>query len=178
MRHCHVGINRACQHALMSLVLLNAGGNPLIAISKNQARRAKLGRFVLSLFVLAWASASAEPCLMALESGDGVLVAAHAGHGQPAARHTSAHHCSHCLPGGGLCASGVNADCGSLPVFSAGERHVQPKLKHPLPVPVVIEALWHNGQVAAGPPVTFIDLHQLGQSPGPSLSIRHCVFLK
>ena len=141
----------------------------------NQAHKASWGRFVLSLLVLAWASASAQPCLMAMEMAkEQPAMEEHAGHeGHGGVEHE----CNHCPPDGG-CATISRADCNSLPEFNIESRHLELKLKSvfnaALPAgfgQVLFEPEFH-------PPPPLRDVRSLRHDTEPSLSVLYCVYLK
>ena len=85
----------------------------------NQAHRTLWGRIVLGLFILAWGSASAQPCLMAMDLSDQPpVVAEHEVHAHHDSGHEKMPDCEHCPPvatsASTLCAQGLNADCGVI----------------------------------------------------------------
>jgi hypothetical protein len=144
-----------------------------------------LGRLCLGLFVFAWAGASAQPCLMAMDaSADTPMAAEHASHG---GHHSSGvespdtDDCGHCPPGGHeavSCASGVSAECGDQQDVNTETRTAPQKLKDaqgttgltgPDPGPVGPQS------VSLPRPAQF---RQLKYRTTPSLSILNCVFLK
>lgn len=146
------------------------------------------GRFVLSLLVLSWISASAQPCLMGPEmAAEMPVMTEHSMHEQHASGHDeghkSAHDCGHCPPGGahdaGPCAAMVMADCNEVSDFSVDGRVAKYKLdKNPVQVGVLPGVPPDSVHAAASPPQKGLATGQLRFTSKPSLSIQYCVFLK
>lgn len=153
---------------------------------EKQIHRMMLGRLILSLFVFAWAGASAQPCLMALDTGsDAPMAGEHAAHGAHHASQTqqaAERDCDHCPPGGHRtgesCAGGLNAECGAVPDASADSRTSIQKLKD-APGSILPAGLPATSPIIAAIPRPPPPLPgQLRFRAGPSLSIRYCVYLK
>jgi len=155
---------------------------------QNRFKSKSWGRIVLSLLVMSWVSASAQPCLMGPEmAADMPEMTGHTMHDRHAADqndgHGSAHDCEHCPPGAshdsGPCASMVIADCNEISDISVDSRGAKFKLdKNPVQVAVLSGQPPASEPVAASPPQTDLTSGQLRFATGPSLSIQYCVFLK
>ncbi len=146
-------------------------------------------RFALSLLILSWVSASAQPCLMGMGMVPDTPVASeqsdnsmHGMHGEHASE-GDGHDCGHCPPGddhsSAPCSSGVVADCGTLPDYSVDVRTDKFKLdKNAFQVPGVAGFPAEAGPLVVRPPCMLSSAGMLGRPTGPSLSVRYCVYLK
>lgn len=149
----------------------------------SQAHRTHWGRIVLGLFILAWGSASAQPCLMAMNSPDQPQsVAMHGMHGEHGSGHDEMPDCEHCPPAAtsaaALCAQGVNADCGSVPDSNSDGRSQYQKLKFDIQ-PAMPSGLHEEEYKPALRSFAYPgDKRQLKHRCGPALNVKHCVFLK
>jgi hypothetical protein len=139
---------------------------------------------VLCLLMFAWVSASAQPCLMAVEQDPVPAAGAHEhggheGHGTPA---EDPAHCGHCPPGAAhaveRCADGINADCAALPEASSEGRPPEIKSKQaatPAPGPAFHHVVNLPTCAAVAAP---LDPGLCNHRTGPSVHIRNCVYLK
>jgi len=149
----------------------------------NQAHRTLWGRFVLGLFILAWGSASAQPCLMAMDLPDQPpAVADHGTHAQHGSHHNEMPDCAHCpstdVSATTLCAQGFNADCGVVPESNSDSRGNNQKIKLDLQ-PAISPGTRHEPFKRLSRPLARLgDVRQHKRRIGPALTIKHCVFLK
>lgn len=149
----------------------------------NQAHRTFWGRIILSLFILAWGSASAQPCLMVMDlPAEPPAAGAHATHGEHASSHDEMPECEHCpstaMSAAALCAQGLNADCGAVPESNSDGRSNNPVFKSDAQ-PAMPNGIRHENYKPQFRPATYFgDQRQLKRRTGPSLSIKHCLFLK
>jgi len=137
---------------------------------------------------MSWVSAAAQPCLMGPEvTADMPVMTEHSMHEQHASGHDDGHEgthdCGHCPPGGahdaGPCASVVIADCNEVSDFSVDGRGANFKLDKTQVQVAVLPGLPPGSEPAAvSPPQKNIAAGQLRFATGPTLSIKHCVFLK
>ena len=149
----------------------------------NQALRALCGRIVLGLFILAWGSASAQPCLMAMDLPDAPpAVADHGLHAQHGSGHDEMPDCEHCPPTGvsvtTLCAQGLNANCGAVPEGNTDGRGHNQKLEIDLQPAVSPGTRQDLFKPLLRPCAPSDDVRQRKRRISPALTIMHCVFLK
>ena len=153
---------------------------------KNRIQTSAWGRFVLSMFVLAWLNVAAQPCLMAMETAPATSQASehagHSGHAGHMADATAASDCGHCPPGVDhqkvLCETGSAADCEIFAGYEVDGRQFKPQLKDvspPLAMSTIERTLDYSAPVRLFPPH---DNKWLKFAGDPPLNIRHCVFLK
>lgn len=153
---------------------------------KNRLQTGAWGRFVLSMFVLAWLNFAAQPCLMAMETAPESLLAAEQaaqpGYAEHMSDRTESTDCGHCPPGveryAALCATGSAADCEIFPGYNVDGRQFKLKLKdvsQHLTVPTVESTLDFATPVSS---LLLYDNKRLRFAGEPPLNIRHCVFLK
>lgn len=149
----------------------------------NQTLRTLWGRFVLCLFILAWGSASAQPCLMAMDLSDQPpVVAEHGMHAQHGSGHDEMPECEHCPPiavsASALCAQGLNADCGVALDGTSDGRGFSQKLEFDIQ-PAISPGTRHAPfKPLLKPFARSGDIRQYKRRIGPALTIKHCVFLK
>jgi hypothetical protein len=155
---------------------------------QNRFKSKGWGRIALSLLVMSWVSAAAQPCRMGPEvAADMPVMTEHSMHDQHASGsddgHESTHDCGHCPPGGAHdsrpCASMVIADCNEVSDFSVDGRGAKFKLDKPsVQVAVLPDPPPGSVIAAASPPQKSMAPGLLRFAAGPSLSIQYCVFLK
>ena len=144
------------------------------------------GRFVLSMFVLAWLNIATQPCLMAMEMvPDAPLAPAHAVHPEHAehmADASASSDCDHCPPASDhqeiLCETGSASDCELFPGYNVDGRHFKPQPKDVFPL-LALSTI--QSTPVCSLPVTLFppyDNKRLKFAGDPPLNIRHCVFLK
>ena len=153
---------------------------------KNRIQTGAWGRFVLSMFVLAWLNVAAQPCLMAMEMAPATSQASehavHSGHAGHMADATAAPDCDHCPPGvdhqKALCETGSASDCEIFPGYNVDGRQFKLQLKDVSPAFVLftIESTLDFSILVT--PVPPRDNKRLKHAGDPPLNIRHCVFLK
>lgn len=149
----------------------------------NQAHRTFLGRIVLGLFIVAWGSASAQPCAMATGSQpQPSAIEMHSAHGEHGPDHAEMSACEHCppaeMPASALCAQGLNVDCGAVPDTNSDSRGHHQKLKFDVQ-PALSPGSGHDRSRPVLIPLSQDgDRRQYKRRIGPSLAIRHCRFLK
>ncbi len=152
----------------------------------NRLQTGAWGRFVLSMFVLAWLNIATQPCLMAMEMApEESLAAAHAmpaGHAGHMADATEAADCGHCPPGivhqESLCETGSAVDCELFSSHNVDGRQL--KLQ-PNDVSPPLASSTPENTLDFIAPVTLIlphDSKRLKFAGDPPLNIRYCVFLK
>ena len=149
----------------------------------NQAHRTLWGRIVLGLFILAWGSASAQPCLMAMDLSDQPpTVAEHGMHAQHGSGHEEMPECEHCPPADisvtSLCAQGINADCGVASEGSSDSRGYNQKLEFDTQPAILPDTRHAPFKPLLRPFAPVDDVRQHKRRIGPALTIKHCVFLK
>ena len=149
----------------------------------NQALRTIWGRMVLGLFILAWGSASAQPCLMAMDlSAQPPAVAEHAMHAQHGSGHDEMPDCEHCPPtavtASSLCAQGLNADCGVVPDGNTDGRGNHQKPKFETQLAILPDTRQTPFKPLLRPFAPVGDVRQHKRRIGPAISIKYCVFLK
>ena len=158
----------------------------VIGLSTIRGRMKARGRLVLSVFVIAWMSATLQPCLMAMEMSPNEpatisATAEHNGHKNHAATNED-HACPHCPPSashdGDSCTVTATSDCGNLPDAKPGERIPKVELSDTFDD---AHSSYHNHGLHRAPPL-LVTLSPNCERPtfvvGPSISIRNCVFLK
>lgn len=164
----------------------------MIGLSTIRSKMKTRGRLVLSVFAIAWMSATLQPCLMAMEispnesasisaSGEQTGHQGHQGHSATISDQAD-HACPHCPPStshdSNSCASSIRADCDALPDAKPGDRILKVDLSDAF---ADVHSSFHYFdldrvplQLATAAPncekPTFVF--------GPSISIRNCVFLK
>ena len=155
-------------------------------LGKNRLQTGAWGRFVLSMFVLAWLNIATQPCLMAMEMvPDAPLAPAHAVHSEHAghmADASASDDCDHCPPAIDhqeiLCETGSASDCEIFPGYNVDGRQFKPQPKDVFP-PIALLTI--RSTPACSAPVTLFPPHdnkRLKFAGDPPLNIRHCVFLK
>ena len=158
----------------------------MIFLGKNRLQTGAWGRFVLSVFVLAWLNIATQPCLMAMEMAPNVSLAsehaAHSGHGEHMSDEAASTDCGHCPTGISeqevLCETGSASDCEIFPGYNVDGRQFKQLLKDIPPSPA-LPAL--KSELDFSKPVTLFPPHdnkRLKFAGDPPLNIRHCVFLK
>lgn len=157
--------------------------------AKNQTLVTIWGRFVLGMFVFAWLSAAAEPCLMNMdtrpETGMTPGHAAHTMHqvDEHAKDNAGADkNCGHCPPAVAVghevsCPTAQAAGCDDLPQSNIDTRQVKLQIKD---VPGFY-AIAHPPPMPEAPPqsiaIPLWSTESLHYPAGPSLTIINCVFL-
>ena len=153
---------------------------------KNRLQTGTWGRFVLSMFVLAWLNIATQPCLMAMEMvPDATLASEQAVHSEHAEHMDDANEstdCGHCPPAIEhqeiLCETGSASDCEIFPGYNVDGRQFKLKLKDLTPcltLSTVENTLDFSTPVTLFPPQDYKRLKFAGDPP---LNIRYCVFLK
>jgi len=153
---------------------------------KNRLQTSAWGRFILSVFVLAWLNVATQPCLMAMEMVPDTPLASehavHSGHAEHMADAPAATDCDHCPPGVDhqevLCETGSASDCEIFPGYNFDGRQFKQQLKDVSP-PLVLSTI--ESSLDFSVPVRLIPPHdnkRLKFAGDPPLNIRHCVFLK
>ena len=138
---------------------------------------------VLVMFIVAWGSASAQPCLMAMDLSDQPpAVAEHGMHAQHGSGHDEMPDCEHCPPttvtASAMCGQGLNADCGVVPESNSDSRGNNQKIKLDLQ-PAISPTAWHEPfKLLSRPLARLGDMRQQKRRTGPALTIKYCVFLK
>lgn len=138
---------------------------------------------VLGLFILAWGSASAQPCLMAMDLSDQPpTVAEHGSHAQHGSGHDEMPDCEHCPPTAGtastLCGQGLNADCGVVPDGNTDGRGYHQKPKFDTQPAILPDTRHVPFEPLFRPFAPVGDVRQHKRRIGPALTIKYCVFLK
>ena len=136
-----------------------------------------LGRFILSVFVVAWLNLAVQPCLMAMELAPAPATA-HSAH----ASHSDSHDCGHCPPAIGhehqTCASCAASVCEGTPDSNYDARNQLSKLKDISTYVAIAEPLLRvesDLRKDLVQPSYCADLSWPGEPP---LNLRYCVFLK
>jgi hypothetical protein len=153
---------------------------------KNRLQTSAWGRFVLSMFVLAWLNIATQPCLMAMEMAPESSLAAeqvaYSGHAEHMSDATASTDCGHCPPTIEhqeiLCETGSASDCEIFPGYNVDGRQIKQQLKDVstlLTVPTTEHVLEFPTPEALFAPQNNKRLKFAGDPP---LSILHCVFLK
>ncbi len=138
-----------------------------------------LGRFILSVFVVAWLNLAAQPCLMAMElAPEPEPATAHSAH----ASHSDGHDCGHC-PGAvnhdyQACASSSASTCGVTPDSNYDARNQLLKLKDISTYVAIAEPLLRVEFDLRKDPVQPSHCADLSWPGEPPLNLRYCVFLK
>ena len=151
-------------------------------MSSKRSQATGRGRFLLSVFVVAWLNLAVQPCVMAMELAPEPAAvteqSAHAGH----SNHSSDHDCDHCPPASGghaiTCASAAASDCSSISDLNYDKRNGTPKLND-IPTYVAIAELATPFEITiptSSPPLPGCAPLDYPSEPPPS--IRFCVFLK
>lgn len=153
---------------------------------KNRLQTGAWGRFVLSMFVLAWLNIAAQPCLMAMEMAPETTLASepavHSEHAEHLADALDATDCGHCPPAVDhqeiLCETGSASDCELFPGYNVDGRQFKLQAKDVSP-PLALFTI-ENTLDFATPAAIFSpqDRKRLKFAGDPPLNIRHCVFLK
>ena len=137
-------------------------------------RQSAWGRLLLSVFVVAWMSATLQPCLMAMDAPPDTMSA-------DAMHHAAEQPCEHCAASvphpDNTCTEITMGDCGSLPQYDHGQRHSELDLNDTFS-PVVVSAFAADLKTIARQPTPLVAGHVRPQiSIGPSLNLQFCVFL-
>jgi hypothetical protein len=144
------------------------------------------GRLLFSVLVIAWMSATLQPCLMAMEMSPNefatISEAAEHGDHQSHTASSEDHACPHCPPStshdGNSCVAPASSECDILPEAKPGERILKVELSD---VFDNAHSSHHNYSFDRAPPL-LVSLSANCEKPtfvfGPSISIRNCVFLK
>ncbi len=153
---------------------------------KNRLQTGTWGRFVLSMFVLAWLNIAAQPCLMAMEMAPETLqaseLAVHSRDAEHMGDAPASADCDHCPPSVDhqeiLCATGSASDCEIFPSCNVDGRQFKLQLKD-VSAPVALSTI-QSTQAYSVPVTPFPprDNKRLKFAGDPPLNIRHCVFLK
>jgi len=151
-------------------------------IGHKRRRHDKRGRFVLSMFVLAWLNLAVQPCLMAMESAPEPVVASaqsiHADH----ANHSPDHDCDHCPPllngHAKVCVSATASNCDSTSSYNYDGRNGHSKLKDVPTFAAIAEIAMPDEFTIPDSSPPPLDCTALDYPIEPPLSIRFCVFLK
>ena len=138
-----------------------------------------LGRFILSVFVVAWLNLAAQPCLMAMElAPEPEPATAHSAH----ASHADGHDCGHC-PGAvnhdyQACASSAASTCGVTPDYNYDARNQLLKLKDISTYVAIADPVPRLEFDLRNEPVQSFRCAELSWPGEPPLNLRYCVFLK
>ncbi len=138
-----------------------------------------LGRFILSVFVVAWLNLAVQPCLMAMElAPEPEPATAHSAH----ANHSDSHDCGHCSGAVNhdyqACASSAASTCGTTPDYNYDARNQLPKLKDISTYVAIAEPLLRVESDQWKDPVRPSHCADLSWPGEPPLNLRYCVFLK
>ena len=148
-------------------------------IAINHRKINALGRFVLSVFVVAWLNLAVQPCLMAMElAPEPEAVTAHSAH----ASHSDSHDCGHCPPAidheDQTCATCAASVCESTPDSNYDARNQLPKLKDISTYVAIAEPLLRVESDLRKDTVRPSHCADLSWPGEPPLNLRYCVFLK
>lgn len=156
--------------------------------ANNQALMTTWGRFVLGAFVFAWLNVAAQPCMMPMEmASEPEVTPAHAGHGMHQVANDESHGddggCGFCPPIGtgnhqSACATMQAADCGDMSDANVDTRQLKFKFKDAPGMFAISQAppqAISFRPTSSSPPPSCV---RLRFTDGPSLNLRHCVFLK
>jgi len=139
-----------------------------------------LGRFILSVFVVAWLNLAVQPCLMAMELAPEPATAhsAQSAHSS----HSDRHDCGHC-PGAvnhdyQACASSAASTCGTTPDYNYDARNQLPKLKDISTYVAIADPVPRLEFDLRNEPVQSPRCADLSWPGEPPLNLRYCVFLK
>ncbi len=142
-----------------------------------------LGRFILSVFVVAWLNLAVQPCLMAMELAPEPATA-HSAHSAQSAHssHADSHDCGHC-PGAvnhdyQACASSAASTCGVTPDYNYDARNQLPKLKDISTYVAIADPVPRLEFDLRNEPVQSFRCAELSWPGEPPLNLRYCVFLK
>ncbi len=148
-------------------------------IAINHRKINALGRFVLSVFVVAWLNLAVQPCLMAMElAPEPEAATAHSAH----ASHSDSHDCDHCPPAidhkHQTCASCAASVCESTPDSNYDARNQLPKLKDISTYVAIADPVPRLESGLRNEPVQSFRCAELSWPGEPPLNLRYCVFLK
>jgi hypothetical protein len=144
-----------------------------------------LGRFILSVFVVAWLNLAVQPCLMATElAPEPEPATAHSVHSAQSAHssHSDGHDCGHC-PGAvnhdhQACASSAASTCGATPDYNYDARNQLLKLKDISTYVAIADPVPRLEFDLRNEPVQSSRCADLSWPDEPPLNLRYCVFLK
>lgn len=154
-------------------------------MTTKQTHSTAFARFVMSILLIAWTNAFAQPCLMSVEAGNDAPHATeheHMSHEMHSAGNESTERCSHCVSVGEstsrLCAAGINASCGDPSEAGPDTRKAESKTKLSTQS-VAVHAYPGAGSLShSDPPPAPIDPALLKFESAAPLSVQFCVYLK